>query len=310
MKTTQTEADLGLAPTDEEMATAIAPSGDDDIQQDDDEPAVAAKAADPAPAADPAKPVDKPAEEGKTVDLRALQEARAEAREAKQRSAILEQRWNDFLASQAPKPEAKQPDPIPEAGSDPMAALAWTQQQILEQQRQAQQTAQADQTRQQEEQAYQQAAAVVGTQLQSIQAADPTVQEAYVALRESQGRELMAMGWSQQDALAEINRLERQHVLYMAHNRLDPAAYIKNLAQARGWAPKAAEAVAAPAAPKTDLAAVAAAQQRHQSLSDAPGGETIAPLDAKQLARMSDKDFKAWMSKKGNEDRFDDIMGR
>jgi hypothetical protein len=71
----------------------------------------------------------------------------------------------------------------------------------------------------------------------------------------------------------------------------------------------AAQQQPAPAA-KTDLAAVAAAQQRHQSLSDAPGGETIAPLDAKALAKMSDKEFKAWMSKKGNEQKFDEMMGR
>jgi hypothetical protein len=81
------------------------------------------------------------------------------------------------------------------------------------------------------------------------------------------------------------------------------------LAQVRGWQAKAPEPTPAPVPAKTDLAAVAAAQQRHQSLSDAPGGEGIAPMDAKALAKMTDKQFKAWMSQKGNEEKFDQIMG-
>ena len=77
----------------------------------------------------------------------------------------------------------------------------------------------------------------------------------------------------------------------------------------RGFTGAAPAPTPAPQA-QPNLRAVADAQLRHQSLSDAPGGETIAPLDAKALARMSDKEFKAWMSKKGNEAKFDEIMGR
>jgi hypothetical protein len=94
--------------------------------------------------------------------------------------------------------------------------------------------------------------------------------------------------------------------MYVAHRGTSIADHIKALASVRGWQPKAQQA-AAPQ--KTDIAAVAAAQQRHQSLSDAGGGEAVAPLDAKALANMTDKQFKAWMSKKGNEQKFDEIMG-
>jgi len=107
-RSTVTESDLGLEVTEEEMAAPPAPAddNDDDISLHDDDPAPEPKAPEPDKVAEPTK-----AEEPKTVDVRALQEARAEAREAKQRATLLEQRWNDFLAGsqQQTKPEKEAP---------------------------------------------------------------------------------------------------------------------------------------------------------------------------------------------------------
>jgi hypothetical protein len=249
-RTMPTEDSLGLSPTEDELTTSVQVE-DPDIEINDEPPPVLSVAkpgdaktpapSDDEPPADPQKPVDpaKP-EDPKMVDVRAVQEARAEAREAKQRAAVLEQRWNDFIAFQQqpqrqPEPEA----PTVPGPDDPMGRLNWTAEQIIAIQEQQQRTATEQAQAQRQEQAYKETEAAIVADYNAAAATDPTIAQAY-----------------------------------------------------------------------TDLAAVAAAQQRHQSLSDAPGGETIAPLDAKALAKMSDKEFKAWMSKKGNEQKFDEMMGR
>lgn len=310
-RTSVSEADLGLAPTEEEMAVVSAPiDNDDDISLEDDPAPEPAKAAEPS--AD--KPVDaaaepaKPQEEQKTVDLRALQEARAEARAAKQQAAILEQRWNDFLAGsqrqQAPKQEAPA---VPKWSEDPLKAGEWTQEQLIALQRERDEQRQQSEAQQREFAEYQQLSAPIVQEYEATAKTDPTVVDAYNALRKSQGEELLAMGYSIPEAQQELARLEREHIKFVAHRGLNIADYLKALAGARGWAPAAATQ---PVPAKADMKAIADAQQRHQSLSDAPGGEVVPPLDAKALARMSEKEFKAWMSKKGNEAKFDEIMGR
>ena len=322
-RTLPTEESLGLSPTEDELNTAATVDDGDDIPiSDENEPALAPakpgpeqktkaddqpgdKQPEPAPQPDP----NKPAEDPKTVDVRALQEARAEAREAKQRAAVLEQRWNDYLAAQsAPKPQEKPAEVIP-GPDDPMGRLNWTAEQIIAfNERQAKEAQEREQQSAQERE-FQQAFTRVNADYEAAAQTDPTLNEAYNALRESQGKELLALGYSIPEAKAELDRIERQHVMYVAQRGISIANHIKNLAQVRGWQAKAPEPAPAPVPAKTDLAAVAAAQQRHQSLSDAPGGEGIAPMDAKALAKMTDKQFKAWMSQKGNEEKFDQIMG-
>lgn len=313
MARTPTEADFGLEVTEEEMAVAppTVENDDDDIGHGDDDPAPEPVKAEPAKAdPEPAK-VAEPAkaDEGKTVDLRALQEARAEAREAKQQAKLMEDRWNAFLAGsqQQAKPPVAEAPAVPKFGTDPIRAGEWTQDQLIAmleaQKAEREQTA----TQQREEQEFQATAQPIIQDYEIAKQADPTVDIAYNALRESQGKELLAMGYTIPQAKGELDRMEREHIKFVASRGIPIADYIKALASARGWNPTA-QVATAPA--KTDLRAVAETQQRHQSLSDAPGGEAVPPLDAKALARMSDKDFKSWMSKKGNEDRFDDIMGR
>lgn len=315
-RTLPTEESLGLSPSDEELGTITQQDDGDDIPLNDDEPDVpdlakpgAEKKVDEPDTAEPPKAPEKPAEPT-MVDVRAVQEARAEAREAKRMASVMEQRLNDILAArQQPAPAAPEKPAIP-GPDDPMARLNWTAEQLVAMQEQQQKTAAEQAKQQQEEAAYQDAYTRVDTDFTLAAQADPTLPEAYNALRKSQGEELLALGYTIPQAKAELDKIERQHVLYVTQRGISIADHIKQLASVRGWRPAQA-APAAPAAPtpKTDLAAVAAAQQRHQSLSDAPGGEGVAPLDAKALAKMSDKEFKAWMSKKGNEEKFDQIMG-
>lgn len=317
-RTLPTEESLGLSPTEEEMNTSVTVEGDDiPISDDENEPALApskpgseqktGKADDPPddkPADKPAEP-DK-AEEPKLVDVRAVQEARAEAREAKQRAAVLEQRWNEYLAAQQAPKQPEPEKPVIPGPDDPMGRLNWTAEQLIAQQAEQQRQAAEREQQTAQEREFNAAFTRVDADFRAAAAVDPTLNDAYNALRESQGKELLAIGYSIPEAKAELDRVEKQHVLYVAQRGISIADHIKNLAQVRGWQAKAPEAAPAP---KTDLAAVAAAQQRHQSLSDAPGGETVPVMDAKQLANMTDKQFKAWMSKKGNEEKFDSIMG-
>lgn len=307
--------DADLAPTEEELNTITPIDDGADIPLDDtpDEPIAAAPAAKPVDATEAAKAPD----DQKTVDIRALQEARAETREARQRATVLEQRWDALLAAQAKPAAPEQPaKPQMPGDDDPMGQLQWLKSQMLERQEREQQTEQQTTQQRQEEAAFQQAYQKVDADFTTAETADPSLRLAYNALRESQGKELLALGYTIPQAKAELDRAERQHVMFVASRGLEIGTYIKNLAAARGWSPGAPAAAqqAAPAAgaqpAKPDLAAVAEAQQRHQSLSDAPGGEMVPPLDAKALARMSDGQFKAWMSKKGNEQRFDEIMGK
>lgn len=293
---TVTEEELGLAPTEDELETAVVDT-QDDVSEDD----TTAAEAEPAKS-EPAKPADEP----KMVDVRALQEARAEAREARERAAVMEQRWNDFLATQN-KPKVEEPA-IPKWDDDPVTAGQWTQDQLL-----AMRQEQADRQREQEEatRQSQEQERILGEAAAEFQASaqsDPSVKEAYEALVGSFRREAeFYPGMTPQQRQAYMTQTEMQHIAYARQNRIPLNEYIKGLASARGWNPQPATAAPQPA--KTDLASVAAAQQRHQSLSDAPGGDAPAPLDAKALAKMSDKDFKAWIAKKGNESKFDEIMG-
>jgi len=295
---TVTEDDLGLAPTDEEMETAVGEIETADIEH-----------AEPAEAPEetkPAEPAPK-AEEPKMVDVRALQEARAEAREARERAAVMEQRWNDFLASQN-RPKEEKPA-VPNTDDDPITAVKWTQDQIIAMREEAERRAREEQEARHAAETERELVAEAGAEFEAAAKADPTLRQAYDALVKSFQTEAVLYRIPPHQVQQHLARTELQHLAYARQNRIPLADYIKGMAHARGW--QAAPAVAEQQAPaqKTDLAAVAAAQQRHQSLSDAPGGEAVAPVDAKALAKMTDKQFKAWIAQKGNEQKFDEIMG-
>lgn len=303
------EDDMGLAPSEAEMATTTQVV-DDDISLADD-----VVEEQPRVEAEPAPAEQKPAEDPGKVDIRALQEARAESREARQRAAVLEQRWNDFLAGQQAQPKQEQPraEPeIPDPDTDPQGAIKFATQ-FIRDLKTAQQRAGEEHTRRTTEQsAFASAFSRVNGELAETTKADPTVTEAHTALRTSWAQEYAALGYQQHEIAQAITHLENEHIAYIAQNNLRPGDYLKSLAGARGWQPKAA-APAAPAAPvaqqQPSVATLRQTQQRHMSLSDAPGGAAPAPLDAKAIAKMSDKDFKAFMRTKGAESKLDEVLG-
>jgi hypothetical protein len=301
---TPTEADLGIAATEEEMAAP--PVVDDDIPLDND-PIEEPPKAEPEKTAEPEKVADKTPEEPKTVDVRALQEARSEAREAKRQAAVLEERWNAFLAGQNKPQEPAQPE-MP-GDNDPMGRLnyVFNELQGMKNARAEQETQTKAQTQEQER--FREAYNRVNHDFSSAAAADPTLNEALASLRQSVSREYQAMGVPAHLVEQQVRQVENTHIAYIAQNGLDPAQYIKGLAGARGWAPQAQTPTPATTPAQPDLKALQATQQRHQSLSDAAGGAAPAPLDAKAIAKMDDKTFNAWMKSRGNDEKLREILG-
>lgn len=320
---TVTEKDLGLEPTEEELASieaeAATPAEPVEPVTPEPEPEPA-KAEAKEPKAEPEPKADEPAKaeekgedgEPKTVDVRALQEARAESRELKQMLQTLEQRTNAILSAQQqaqPKPEEKKEPEIP---ADPIGKLDWLVEQVQ----------QGNMSREEAEQQ----ARVAGEQREFGKYVDslekqfaetaPDYWDAvkHVASVRDQQYQLAYPHLSAQERQAFIREEWQAIARSNIQQGRNPAEQIYRLAEMSGYkkaqaAPEDQPAPNAQPQPKTDLAAVSAAQQRHQSLSDAPGGEGIPQLDAKALAKMSDKEFKAWMQNRGNENRFDEIMG-
>lgn len=238
-------------------------------------------------------------EDGKrkvVVPLRALTESRGETRTerekrvaAEQRAAILEDRWNQMFAAQ----QKQEQEPAVPDQSDPLARLNWaanTVQSIVEKQT-ADEKARTEQEHASRE--WKQTVDKVTAEYNEAVAEDAEIATAYDALRKSQGMEFLAMGLSQQEALAELQRLEADHIAYAASKGINIGRYLTSLAEARGW--KRAEKKADSGA---DLEKLAEAVEGSTTLSGAGGGAPKV-TDAEAVANMKPDEFEAWLSKNG-----------
>lgn len=262
------------------------------------------------------------------VPKQALDQARNEYREelkrekeARERSEARFQQVVDRIWGNEPEPD---PDAYTGPADDPLARLAWLDQrehQRIDQQRQAQQQT-AQQTQQQTE--WNEAFSKVNGDYLTAREADPTVDEAYSALRDSFTRELQALGWGRDPAgmAREGQRLEAWHVMNAHKQGIPIGDYLKALAGARGWkpAPKTEQQQAdaqqqAQRDPATGQFAraqqIAESQERNASLSQAPGAP-VKRMSAKELAQMPEDEmwrtFNSVLRRKGSKD-FDYEMG-
>lgn len=313
VRTIPTEDSLGLGPTADELAENVAVTVEEEPAPEPAPVTEGEHVAEPetGQVAEPAK-----AEEPQKVDLRALQESRAENRELKQRTTMLESRLNEMLAAynsrpqEHPQPAANAVPEIPPA-EDALGRIDWIVNQL---QRQAEAAAQS----RTETAAERQHANYVNTlkaMEDQFRAKTPDYDEAISFVAESRDKELQLL-YPLSTAEQRSQYIVREWDMIAQSNlnaRMNPAEQIYRLATSRGYTPKQAAAAAQQVAQQQprpmDTQQLAAAQQRHQSLSDAPGGGSTAPMDAKALASMTDKQFKAWLSQKGNEGRLDEIMG-
>jgi hypothetical protein len=213
------------------------------------------------------------------------------------------QRLRELLELQQQPREAAKPVEVPKVTEDPVKALDWTTGKVAAWEEQQVNEARARQEQEQQEAIYTQAEQAIAPVLQAEAAEDPSIVEAYNYLRNSMGRELMRMGYSEPEAVQQLNMIERQHTLFMAANQLDPGEYLKGLAGDRGWAPKPAEQVQQPAEQPNPVAKIAEREEvRKASLSLGKTGGGVANTGAvtpEQLLDMSDAEFEAFKKQHG-----------
>lgn len=332
-----TEEDLGIAPTAEEQEILSRPPAP--LEPEDDYPreiedeveaeipetaeAKAVRLKDAATGKFIAKPKDaKPEPEATNkpppgfVDNRALQEARAE-------NKIISERMNTLLEvlnkreARAAKAEEPAPPAIPDKTVDPLGYIDYMESRLGKIEGESKAQGEARQAIERENTEFAQVQAVALPQFNEAAAADPTITPTYNALLESFAKEICyvngipansaQMTPQQKDFVgAELSKLERSHIRHAVGKGMNVAEYMKNLASVRGvtvGAPVAAQAsTAAPAngtAPKT-IAERQAAQGRHMSIGDLPGTAAPSKINAKDLAKMSSKEFAAFAKELGD----------
>lgn len=183
-------------------------------------------------------------------------------------------------------------------------ALRTGQTQLTESQKKAEETRRANDERNEVIGFYQQ-------DLQRAVATDATVSDAYQHLFSGRVAELQLVGMSQDEAVQTV-REEEFNLAQTARQRgQSPAALIAALAKTRGFAPKAAEATPAAAAPAETPAQkaerVAAGQAGPGKSLSAAGGAPAGEVTFEMLAAMSERDFEAFAMK--NPEKLARLMG-
>jgi hypothetical protein len=329
-----TEEDLGIETTPEEQEILSRPvqQADDDIRQDEDADESLVQAA-PKPEAETAEakavrerdesgkfvaktsePKPEPSPDERKVDLRALQEARAENKVLMERmTALLEAQQH--REARAAQPVAEAPPPVPKFDDDPIAAGRWIQEQIQNINEDRSKTAAQQEAEHRERQEIGQAYAIAQPQFQQASATDPTMAPTYSALMVSFAREIAfnngipfetATPQQQNFIRAEVAKLETDHVKYAVGTRQNVADYVRGLAQARGISiqPQQLAAATPPGEQHQPQGKTIAerqqAQARHMSIGDLPGSAVPTTVSAKTIAKMSSAEFAAFAKKMGD----------
>jgi ribosome-binding protein aMBF1 (putative translation factor) len=296
--------DIGGIPP--EPTVEQAPAPDPPIKSGDAAEPVQAETAPEATTAPPAEkpnPAASPDRPEGYVPQQALAEARREAKEARDRAAVLEDRTNKLLErfykeAEPPEPEI---DFGPDPDTDPVGAVKWMQlQRIAEIKKQHEQ----EQHRQQEtaaERQFRDAFNTVQGKFQAATQARPEVQDAYNSLIKSYAEELQVAGWSGPQLAQQMQEIESNHIRYMAQNQIEPAEYIERLAKARGWQGRPSNAPPDPAQPRdpttgqfvseaAKAAKIATSQERNGSLSSVPGAP-VEKMTSKEFAALPEEEI-------------------
>ena len=247
------------------------------------------------------------------VPLRALKKEREELRELKRQfqeeqkarqdierqNAVLADRWNTMLQIQTQQ-EQPQPEPPPDPDKDIFAYAKW----------------QADQLKalgdklsgQEKEQAEARQAAERESQIWNYWEADTAEYSKSNAdfgnaakwLAEYRDKQLTALGKfdqrlaSKQGRDQQINAELKDIIVRAAQAKMSPAQAIYEIAQGYGYT------MAAPKTGAEEIDAINKAADGAETLSGGGGDKPLASVDAKAVANMSEAEFSAWLSKKGD----------
>ena len=273
-----------------------APQIEEPIQQQTDQP--------PAP------------EEPKMVDIRAVQEARAEARAAREEAARirderirLEERLNvlnqAIVAQQKPQEQAK---PVPSRDEDPLGFYEHKLETLEQQLARVNETEQQRTKAIEAEQQFNALTSRAGAMLEQAAAVNPQVNEAldfaFDGLRQ-EIRQVVAQNNVPPHLQAqEAERLWRSSMATMAQRLpADPQAaadFVFRNARYYGWGYQAPQQPAQVQQNRPNPQELAARQERHMSLSNIQGGEAPQALTLESISKMSEDEFNALNRKLGD----------
>lgn len=260
-------------------------------------------------------------EEPKMVDVRAVQEARAEARRyqeelarSREAQARLDERvnlLNEAMQRQQNPQQNPQPKP-PTKDEDPLGYYDHTLNSVTAELK-AIKEAEAARIEAAERQAAEQAErdalfSRAGNVYEAAKTKHTDVDDAmHAAMQGAQAeiaRRIQSGMMRPEHAQAALQSHVLEWVRQAPQNPDDFANYCRSHARFWGWT-----GPQAPQQQQPSVAELAARQERHQSLSGAAGGEPPKQLDAKALAEMSDRDFQALMKTVNGRKQVSALMG-
>ena len=234
---------------------------------------------------------------------------KAELAELREFRAAMDERMRWFEAAQQQQP--KQEDTPPDPNVDVFAALKWTQDKLLEQQKQATETQQQQRQREQEQQQEQQVWNYWQQDAATYTKENPDFGNAAKWLSDYRDKQLSALSIADsrfstpQARNAQIETELKGIIIAAAQQRKSPAQLVYEIAKGYGYATKAPE-------PEGGLNAridqLDKAQSANRTVGNAPGSAGGDEMTAEALANMPEQEFAVWMSKPENAAKFKKMM--
>lgn len=231
---------------------------------------------------------------------------KAELQELKEFKAAMDERMRWFEAMQQPQKEDTPPDP----NEDVFAALKWTQDKLLEQQKAAQETRQQQEQREQAQQAERQVWDYWQQDAQAYTRENPDFGNAAKWLSDYRDKQLSALSVvdsrfnTPAQRNAQIEQELKQIVVAAAQRRLSPAQLVYEIAKGYGYQAKAEPDKGL--AEKIDQ--IDKAQAANRTVGAASGTSGGDEITAEALASMPEQEFAVWMAKPGNAAKFEKMM--
>jgi len=225
-----------------------------------------------------------------TVPLQALNEARHQNRELKQKYSELESKVREMEALKAQVDEWRKAQQNQQAqqefSTDPLGVIQKDIQGLKKQQDEVQQRATQREQEAQQRQALERA---VTSQVKEFSERTPDYPDALNYMMENRARELQIMGASPDDIAAQLEIESTQIAQAALRSGMNPAEVVYNLAQTRGYAPKKPEKVQE----KDKIVTLERGQKAAASL---PRG-SAEEMSFKDIERMSDEEFDKYWDK-------------